>query len=125
MTKKTPALHVVDASTSLPPPPNLGEAGSKLWESINSEYSIDDSGGREMLLQICMACDTAAACAAEIAQDGRLIRTKGGGMRDHPLLKHELAARSFVLRSLHRLGLDIEPTRQQIGRPPGPPRTTR
>jgi hypothetical protein len=29
-----------------------------------------------------------------------------------------LAARSFIVRSLHRLGLDIEPTRNSVGRPP-------
>jgi hypothetical protein len=28
-------------------------------------------------------------------------------LKDHPLLRHELATRSFVVRSLHRLGLDI------------------
>jgi hypothetical protein len=44
---------------------------------------------------------------------------KGGGVRDHPLLKHELAARSFVTRALHRLNLDVEPTRDGPGRPPG------
>ena len=40
--------------------------------------------------------------------------------REHPLLKHQLATRSFIVRSLHRLGLDIEPARHEIGRPAGP-----
>jgi hypothetical protein len=48
-----------------------------------------------------------------------MIKGKNGLRRDHPLLKHELSARSFVVRSLHRLGLDIEPTRDGSGRPPG------
>ena len=119
---KKPPLVVVDTSkpTTLAAPSNLGAAGRKLWQSINSEYRIDDSGGRAMMEQICKAADTAEACAAEIERDGPLVKTKGGGFKDHPLLRHELAARSFVLRSLHRLGLDIEPTRTIVGRPPGP-----
>ena len=36
-----------------------------------------------------------------------------------PLLKHELAARAFVVRTLARLGLDLEPVRAGPGRPPG------
>ena len=38
------------------------------------------------------------------------------GIRDHPALKHELANRSFVGKTLVRLGLDVEPVRG-IGRP--------
>jgi hypothetical protein len=47
------------------------------------------------------------------------IRSKSG-IREHPLLKHQLATRSFIVRSLHRLSLDIEPARHEIGRPAGP-----
>jgi hypothetical protein len=39
------------------------------------------------------------------------------GPRDHPLLKHELAARSFVVRTLQRLGLNMEAVKP-TGRPP-------
>ena len=38
------------------------------------------------------------------------------GIKDHPALKHELANRSFVSKTLVRLGLDVEPVRG-IGRP--------
>jgi hypothetical protein len=37
-------------------------------------------------------------------------------MREHPGLKHELAARSFVVRTLARLGLDVEAIKP-VGRP--------
>jgi hypothetical protein len=40
-------------------------------------------------------------------------------MRDHSLIKHEIAARSFVVRTLARLGLDLEPVRAGPGRPAG------
>jgi hypothetical protein len=48
---------------------------------------------------------------------GRDVRpcTKAGP-KDHPLIKYELAARSFIVRSLHRFGLDVEPVRA-VGRP--------
>ena len=36
-------------------PSVLGKSGQKLWQSIMSEYSIEDSGGREMLEQACAA----------------------------------------------------------------------
>jgi hypothetical protein len=44
-------------------------------------------------------------------RDGPTIQTKSG-IREHPLLKHQLGARSFIVRSLHRLGLEIEPAQQ-------------
>jgi hypothetical protein len=69
-------------------------------------------------MQICTAADRAADCAERIAEDGSVIRTKAG-LREHPLLKIELASRSFVVRSLHRLGLEIVPPRASIGRPSG------
>jgi hypothetical protein len=54
-------------------------------------------------------------CGEKIERDGPVVSTKHGP-KDHPLIKHELAARSFVVRSLHRLGLDVEPIRS-AGRP--------
>jgi hypothetical protein len=122
VTKKSPTLTVIDSSSksnSLAPPPALGEAGAKLWHSIHADYVIDDAGGLAMLTQICAAADRVAEYAVTIARDGPTIRTKAG-LKDHPLLRHELAAQSFIVRSLHRLGLDVEPTRHEIGRPAGP-----
>jgi len=112
---KKPNLAIVDSSplNPLAPPATLGAAGAKLWSSIQADFRIDDAGGREMLQQICGAADTVADCDAIIAADGRLIRTKNGVLKEHPLLKAQLAARSFIVRSLHRLGLDIEVTRNE------------
>jgi len=121
MAKKPPTLSVIDSASKpnpLAPPAPLGEAGTKLWQAIHSDYVVDDAGGLAMLAQICAAADRVAECAATIARDGAVIRTKAG-LKDHPLLRHELAAQSFIVRSLHRLGLDIEPARHEIGRPAG------
>jgi hypothetical protein len=117
--KNPPELTVVDTARNVfDPPATLDKAGAALWQSIQNEYRIDDAGGREMLAQICAAEDRAAEYAALIAHDGPTIRTKAG-LRDHPLIRHELAARSFIVRSLHRLGLNVEPTRGAVGRPAG------
>jgi hypothetical protein len=117
--KKPPTLTIVGS----PPNPNaspasLGEAGAKLWQAIHADYIVEDAGGHEMLLRICEAADSLASYDEQISRDGPTIRSKSG-IREHPLLKHQLATRSFIVRSLHRLGLDIEPTRNAPGRPPG------
>ena len=112
---------VIDTTSTpslLAPPPTLGEAGRKLWASIHADFVVTDAAGLETMLRICEAADNLAAYDEEIGRDGVTIRTKGG-VREHPLLKHRLAAQSFVVRSLHRLGLDIIPPRNEIGRPSG------
>ena len=81
-----------------------------------AEYDIRDSGGREILLRACEAADHVQQLAAIIERDGPVLHTKHGP-KDHRLLKRELAARAFIVRSLHRLGLDVEPVRA-VGRPP-------
>jgi len=96
----------------------LGETGATLWRSIMAEYEISDSGGLTLLEQACCAADRAKECSDIITVDGSMISTKHGP-KDHPLLRHELAARSFVVRTIGRLGLDVEPVRSGPGRPPG------
>src|SRR6516165_7503729 len=116
---KKPRLILVDpqqtAVVLLAPPANLNKTGRDLWQSVMNEYDIRDSGGQQMLQQICEAADRVAEFSAIIKRDGPVVRTKMGP-RDHPLLKHEQAARSFIVRSLSRLGLDVEPLKA-VGRP--------
>ena len=116
---KKPKLELVGSSVTNPTAPHatLGKAGRDQWQSIQSEYGISDSGGLALLQQICAAADEIAECAAIIARDGRMIRGKFGP-REHPLLKHELALRAFVCRTLQRLGLNLEPIKS-VGRPRG------
>ena len=113
-----PTLKIVGGSTStLPQPPRtLREHGRELWDVVMSEYRIDDAGGIEVLQQICSALDRAEEMAAQIDNDGLTILVKGQ-LREHPLLKGEIALRSFVTRNLQRLGLNVEATKP-VGRPP-------
>ena len=86
------------------------------WRSIMDEYQIEDSGGVELLTAACQQLDRAELLREQIDRDGDIVRTKGS-LREHPGLKHELAARSFVVRTLARLGLDVEAVKP-VGRPP-------
>ena len=72
----------------------------------------------QRLNQACSALDWAEECADSIRRDGAVLRMKGA-VKDHPALKHELANRAFVVRTLARLGLDVEAIKP-VGRPPGP-----
>ena len=104
MAKRPPTLTLIDTASKpnpLAPPPSLGEAGAKLWRDIHSDFEITDAGGLAMLAQICAATDRVAEYVSTIAPDGPTIRTKTG-LKDHPLLRHELAAQSFIVRLLHR-----------------------
>jgi hypothetical protein len=116
-----PKLAVVAPHPSLAtpqPPIKLGPTGTSLWTDVLAAYEFSDRASYETLAQACASADRAAEMAARIDSDGVLIWAKTG-LRDHPLLKHELAARAFVVRSLSRLGLDLEPIRSAPGRPGG------
>jgi hypothetical protein len=89
-----------------------------LWTDITAAYEFSDRGSYETLFQACAAADRAERCRVAIDRDGEMIRTRTGE-REHPLLKAEMAARGFVVRTLARLGLDLEPVRPGPGRPPG------
>jgi hypothetical protein len=115
--KKNPTLTIVKSpSSATDHPPTLGDAGRTLWIKILSAHDIQDAAGLAMLEQACIALDRAEMLRAEIERDGQVIRVRGN-VRDHPALKHELANRAFVVRTLTKLGLDVEPVRL-VGRPP-------
>src|SRR4051794_1147566 len=93
------------------PPRKLGEAGLSLWRRVVSSYDIADEGGREILCNACQALDRAQECAAAIANDGAVVRSKTGVLREHPLLRCEAANRAACVRFVRNLGLDVEPLR--------------
>ena len=118
--KKTPPFSLVGSTqtdANIPPAPaDLNEHGATLWRKIMARHHVDDVAGQTMLHLICMAADRADDCARAIDRDGAVVRTQGGSIKQHPLLRHELNERAFVVRGLHRLGLDSEPLKP-IGRP--------
>jgi hypothetical protein len=111
------AATAVPAVATLPSPPRkLGTPGTALWNAVQAEFRIEDCGGIELLAQACAAADRAQSLAARIDQDGETIHTEHG-LKAHPCLKDELANRAFIVRTLEKLGVTLEPIRP-IGRPP-------
>src|SRR5262249_20176194 len=100
------------------PPRKLGEAGESLWFRVQSEYRIEDCGGQELLMQICLAQDRAEEVAAIIDADGPRLMTKTGP-KSHPLLRDKLQPRAFICRQLARLGITDEVIKP-VGHPTRP-----
>jgi hypothetical protein len=114
-----PALSLVSSATTVVGPPrDLGQQGRKLWDEIQAAYGITDRGGIELLAQACAACDRAEALAEAIARDGSVVYSRAGVPKSHPAAKDELACRAFVVRTLERLGLNVEAVKPGPGRPP-------
>ena len=104
--RKQPLSLIVSSETNLPPRP-LGVHGQALWDAVQREYGIRDVGGRELLAQVSATVDRIGALAARISADGEVIDTPSGP-KPHPCLRDELAARTFVVRTLERLGITVE-----------------
>ena len=117
--RKNPNLIVVSARTGNNQPPRaLGASGMALWDAVLREYDVSDVAGRELLTLACQSLDRAEALREAIDRDGELLMLRTGGMREHPGIKPELANRAFVVETLGKLGLDLEPVRSSSGRPP-------
>jgi hypothetical protein len=119
-TSGRPPFSVIspDDTISGTPPRDLGRHGRELWNAVQREYGISDRGGIELLAQCCAAADTAEALAAAIARDGAVIYTRTGVPRSHPAVKDALACRAFVVKTIERLGLNVEAIKPGPGRPP-------
>jgi Phage terminase, small subunit len=115
----TPTIPAPALLNSVSPSHTLGEAGQSLWDRIQNEYAVEDAASVEVLTQLCLAADRRAELAAAITRDGAAIQTEAG-LREHPLLKSELAARNFILKALRELGL-TQQSIKPVGRPSGLP----
>ena len=117
MTKKPPTLTVIDPASKpdpLAPPASLGKAGAELWRSIITTTSSKTAPVTKCCCGSVRPPTLSPSMTNRSSRDGVTIRAKGS-VREHPLLKHRLAAQSFIVRSLHRLNLDVVPARNEIG----------
>jgi hypothetical protein len=114
--KKKSSLKLVGTGSKTPMPSNLGQAGRDLWQTITRDYRIADSGSRILLEQAARALDQVEEFAAQIAEDGPMVATGSGSARDHPLIRHVLAGRAFVTKTLQKIG--VVEARSMVGRPP-------
>src|SRR5262245_9282065 len=113
--EKSPLSLISSEQPAISPPRPLGTHGAALWNSVMREYAITDRGGIELLAQACAALDRAESLAEAIAQDGPVIHTRAGP-KSHPSCRDELQNRAFVVRTLERLGLNVEAIKSP-GRP--------
>jgi hypothetical protein len=67
---------------------------------------VDDCTGIELLTLACQSLDRAERLAAAVEQDGEIVRT-ATGVKAHPGIREELAARGFVVT-------DAEEARSQL-----------
>lgn len=88
-------------------PYDLGEHGQAAWDRICHDYDIADASHIEQLAAACASLDRASRCRAIIDSEGDMIEGPNG-RKDHPLIRHELAARSFAAKTFERL-LDRRP----------------
>jgi P27 family predicted phage terminase small subunit len=112
MTKK---ISLISENQS-PPPKALGREGMDLWRRLTGCYDISDEAGRSILWEACMAHQRAEEAAALIATEGLILRSRQGGGKENPLVKTELSLRGFVVRTLGKLGLGLEPVKN-VGNP--------
>jgi hypothetical protein len=99
------------------PPAGLKEAGRDLWARVHKDFVVEGANGLETLFQVCSAADRAHECGEVISREGAAVRIKGGGVKEHPLLRCELQTRAFIVRTLARMGFDIVMPRAEVGRP--------
>jgi len=112
------ALSIVSPETTGGRPPrDLGQHGRELWDAVQREYGITDRGGIELLAQACGALDLVEALGEAIARDGAIVYGRAGP-KAHPAVKDQIAARAFIVRTLERLGHNVEAVKSGPGRPP-------
>src|SRR5262245_17018442 len=97
------------------PPADLGPVGKQVWLSIVRDHGIHGAGNLAVLHQAAKALDAAEQYVEIIAKDGQVLSSKAGP-RDHPLIRHQLAARALACRLLSRLGV-VDMPKRAVGRP--------
>lgn len=96
-----------------PPPPHLKAPGKALWKAILSEYDVGDAHDLARLQVAAECADRGAEARDAIERDGAYTEGKFG-LKAHPALAVEQAARILLLRAIREMGVDVaeaQPTR--------------
>lgn len=101
------------------PPPGLSKDAKSWWLEIQDEYGIDDPGGLLLLKTAMLAYDRMQQARDAICKEGPTILDRFGQTKAHPLLTVERDSRAGMLQALRAMNLDVIPTRDAPGRPPG------
>ena len=101
------------------PPKHLAADGRAFWRGVLSDFNIDDTAGRALLLTACESLDRMAAARQAIETDGAVVRDRYGQPKIHPAAALEKDSRNGFLAALRALQLEISPPKP-LGRPPRP-----
>ena len=94
----------------------LSKASEALFDKLQAEYDIRDSGGVEILRSGLRALDQAMAAESAIGEQGQVTTDRFGQLRAHPLLPVARDFRAQYVAAIKALNLSIgEPAK--LGRP--------
>lgn len=100
-----------------PAPEHLSEEAKRWWTTLNEGWDLDDPS--LLVLESGLEClDRMRQAQKLIKKDGPVVTDRFGQKKQHPATLIERDAKAGLLRHLARLGLDLEPIRETIGRPP-------
>ena len=99
-------------------PDYLTPESKTLWDSILSEFEIDDCAGLKILSTGLESYDRAQKAREQIDEEGMTLVDRFGISKPHPLLASERDSRAAFLSALKQLNLDLEPLKKGPGRPP-------
>lgn len=108
-----------DTNSNTKPPSHLAKDGKALWSGIVADYSIDDSAGLALVTTAAECMDRMRAAQALIREHGECLPDRYGGLKANPACKVELDSRNGLMSALKMLNLDLEPLRDNPGRPGG------
>jgi hypothetical protein len=89
------------------PPKELGRSGRALWNQLQSEYHIHDSGGLASLLVVCRSEDSIQQMLQTVRTEGNAIRDRFGISQAHPLLSAIGRAEATRRQALRSLNLEV------------------
>jgi hypothetical protein len=90
-------------------PAGLKKHGRALWRAIQSEYSVDDSGGVAFLTAACRAEDDIQRMRKALAVEGDTILDRFSQKQAHPLIPAIRGMEQVRRQNLAALALNIEP----------------
>jgi phage terminase small subunit len=106
---------------STAPPSHLSPDAKDWFFLIQQEYGIEDSGGVSILTAAAEAWDRCTSAREAIEADGGpIIKDRFSQLKPHPACAIERDSRAQFLAAIKSLNLDLEPVRQQPGRPTVP-----
>jgi hypothetical protein len=102
-----------------PSKPRNSDEAIELLKKIGDDYQITDPSGLLILGQAHEAVGRLREAQAILAAEGCIVRDRFNQPKQHPATLIERDSRSALLQAIASLHLDLEPLRDQAGRPPG------